>query len=399
MKKVLIIDDERPILEILDLSLTSEGYEVLTAENGEKALEIFEKQRPKLVLTDIKMPGIDGIEVLKRIKKVDDQVEVIVITGHGDMDTAVAALKYGASDFVTKPLRDEVLMVSIERAWKKIAMSEQLRNYTQNLEHKTEQYKRALQKAQAEMIKAERLASIGETVASLAHCIKNISTGLGGGMYMVHTGMAKEKPNMIQEGWSMFQRNLERVSDLVLDLLRYARQTEPQLTPCILNDIVSDVVRAFKKYADDNQIRLNKVLYPNSTEVYIELDSIQRMIGHLVSNAIDACIYDADTSKKWKVTVTTRVEKDVDYGEIILIEVTDNGCGMADEIKSHLFHKFFTTKAGRGIGLGLLVTQKIIRDHGGEVSVESEFGKGTTVLVRLPTKVPEEYSQALSGNG
>lgn len=399
MKKILIIDDERPILEILDLSLSSEGYEVLTAENGEKALEIFEKQHPKLVLTDIKMPGIDGIEVLKRIKKIDDQVEVIVITGHGDMDTAVAALKYGASDFVTKPLRDEVLMVSIERAWKKIAMSEQLRDYTQNLEHKTEQYKRALKKAQAEMIKAERLASIGETVASLAHCIKNISTGLGGGMYMVHTGMAKEKPNMIEEGWSMFQRNLERVSDLVLDLLRYARQTEPQLTPCVLNDIVSEVVRAFKKYADDNQIKLNKVLNPNLTEVYIEMDSIQRMIGHLVSNAIDACIYDADTSKKWKVTVTTRVETDVDSGEIILIEVTDNGCGMTDEIKSHLFHKFFTTKAGRGIGLGLLVTQKIIRDHGGEVSVESEFGKGTTVLVRLPAKVPEEYSQALSGNG
>lgn len=399
MKKVLIVDDERPILEILDLSLTSEGYEVLTAENGEKALEIFEKQRPKLVLTDIKMPGIDGIEVLKRIKKIDDQVEVIVITGHGDMNTAVAALKYGASDFVTKPLRDEVLMVSIERAWKKIAMSEQLRDYTQNLEHKTEQYKRALQKAQTEMIKAERLASIGETVASLAHCIKNISTGLGGGMYMVHTGMAKEKPNMIEEGWSMFQRNLERVSDLVLDLLRYARQTEPQLTPCMLNDIVSDVVRVFKKYADDNQTKLNKVLDPNLPEVYIELDSIQRMIGHLVSNAIDACIYDADASKKWKVTVTTRAETDADSGEIIIIEVTDNGCGMTDEIKSHLFHKFFTTKAGRGIGLGLLVTQKIIRDHGGEISVESEFGKGTTVLVRLPVKVPEEYSRALSGNG
>ena len=399
MKKVLIIDDERPILEILDLSLSSEGYEVLTAENGEKALEIFEKQRPKLVLTDIKMPGIDGIDVLKRIKKIDDQVEVIVITGHGDMNTAVSALKYGASDFVTKPLRDEVLMVSIDRAWKKIAMSEQLLDYTQNLEHKTKQYKRALQKAQTEMIKAERLASIGETVASLAHCIKNISTGLGGGMYMVHTGMAKEKPNMIDEGWSMFQRNLERVSDLVLDLLRYARQTEPQLTPCILNDIVSEVVRVFKKYADDNQTKLNKVLDPNIAEVYIELDSIQRMIGHLVSNAIDACIYDADASKKWKVTVTTRAETDVDSGDIIIIEVTDNGCGMTDEIKSHLFHKFFTTKAGRGIGLGLLVTQKIIRDHGGEVSVESEFGKGTTVLVRLPVKVPEEYSQALSGNG
>ncbi len=399
MKKVLIVDDERPILEMLDLSLSSEGYEVLTAESGEKALEIFEKQHPKLVLTDIKMPGIDGIEVLQRIKKIDDQVEVIVITGHGDMNTAVAALKYGASDFVTKPLRDEVLMVSIERAWKKIAMSEQLQDYTDNLEVKAEQYKHALQKAQDEMIKAERLASIGETVASLAHCIKNISTGLGGGMYMVHTGMAKEKPNMIEEGWSMFQRNLEKVSDLILDLLRYARQTEPQRTPCRLNDIVSEVVRNLEKYADDNQIKLNKVLAPNLTEVYIELDSMHRMLGHLVSNAIDACIYDADTSKKWEVTVTTKIETAADSGEIILIEVTDNGCGMTDEIKSHLFHRFFTTKAGRGIGLGLLVTQKIIRDHGGEIFVESEFGKGTTVLVRLPAKMPEDYSQALSDNG
>jgi len=399
MKKVLIVDDERPILEMLELSLSSEGYEVLTAERGEKALEIFEKQRPKLVLTDIKMPGIDGIEVLQRIKKIDDQVEVIVVTGHGDMDTAVAALKYGASDFVTKPLRDEVLMVSIERAWKKIAMSEQLQDYTENLEQKAKQYKRAVQQAQNEMIKAERLASIGETVASLAHCIKNVSTGLSGGMYMVHTGMAKEKTHMIEEGWSMFQRNLEKVSDLILDLLRYARQTVPQRTQCRFNDMLSEVVRVLKKYADDNRIKLNKVLAPNLTDACIEPDSIHRMLFHLISNAIDACIYDADTSKKWEVTVTTKTETAADSGEIILIEVTDNGCGMTDEIKSHLFHRFFTTKAGRGIGLGLLITQKIIHDHGGEVFIESETGKGTTVLVRLPAKVSENYSQALSDIG
>ena len=399
MKKVLVVDDERPILDMLDLSLSSEGYEVLTAEDGEKALEIFEKQCPKLVLTDIKMPGIDGIEVLKRIKKIDDQVEVIVITGHGDMDTAVGALKHGASDFVTKPLRDEVLMVSIERAWKKIAMSEQLQDYTENLELKAEQYKQDLKKAQDEMIKAERLASIGETVASLAHCIKNISTGLGGGMYMVHTGVAKEKPDMIEEGWSMFQRNLERVSDLILDLLRYARQTEPQRTSCRLNNIISEVVRTFKKHADSHQIKLNKLPASNLTDAYIERDGIHRMLGHLVSNAIDACIYDADTSKKWEVTVTTKIETAADSGETILIEVIDNGCGMTDEVKAHLFQRFFTTKAGRGIGLGLLVTQKIIHDHDGEIFIESEDGKGTTVLVRLPAKMPEDYSQALSDTG
>ena len=146
--KVLVIDDERAILEMLELSLSSEGYDVLTAENGEKALEIFEQQGPRLVLTDIKMPGIDGIEVLKRIKAMDENAEVIVITGHGDMDTAVRALQSGASDFVTKPVRDEVLMLALKRAQKKLAMSEQLEDYTENLQEKMEECKLDLKQAQ-----------------------------------------------------------------------------------------------------------------------------------------------------------------------------------------------------------------------------------------------------------
>jgi len=145
--KVLVIDDERAILEMLELSLSSEGYDVLTAENGEKALEIFEQQGPRLVLTDIKMPGIDGIEVLKRIKAMDENAEVIVITGHGDMDTAVRALQSGASDFVTKPVRDEVLMLALKRAQKKLAMSEQLEDYTENLQEKMEECKLDLKQA------------------------------------------------------------------------------------------------------------------------------------------------------------------------------------------------------------------------------------------------------------
>ncbi|MBC8460738.1 MAG: response regulator, partial [Deltaproteobacteria bacterium] len=95
MKKLLIIDDERPILEMLEISLISEGYDVFTAESGKAGLEIFGQENPKLILTDIKMPGMDGIEVLKRIKEKDSEAEVIVITGHGDMDSAVAALRGG----------------------------------------------------------------------------------------------------------------------------------------------------------------------------------------------------------------------------------------------------------------------------------------------------------------
>jgi signal transduction histidine kinase len=382
--KILVIDDERPILDMLELSLSSEGYDVLTAENGEKALEIFKEQSPQLVLTDIRMPGIDGIEVLKRIKTLNKEVEVVVITGHGDMNIAIAALQHGASDFVTKPLRDEVLMVSIERAEKKLAMCRQLKDYTDNLEQKVEECKLSLWQAQEQLVKTERLASMGETVAGLAHCIKNIMTGLGGGMYMFHTGMVKEKPAMVEEGWAMFQRNMERVSDLVLDLLRYAKQTAPQRGPCRLNEVVREVMRIFRVEAGIHKVALSMDLDPDLKEADIEYDGMQRVLVNLIANAVDACIYDADISKKWEVLVKTRVRTGADQVKTIHITVTDNGCGMTDEVKGHLFQRFFTTKAGRGIGLGLLVTQKVVHEHGGEILLESTAGQGTSVSVLLP---------------
>lgn len=394
MTKLLIIDDERPILEMLDISLTSEGYEVITAESGKEGLKIFAKQGPKLVLTDIKMPGMDGIEVLKRIKVIDNEAEVIVITGHGDMDSAIAALQQGASDFITKPIRDEVLMLSLERAKKKIAISQQLKGYTENLEQKVEECTLELRQAQEELIKTERLATIGETVAGLAHYIKNILTGLRGGMHMVNTGMAKDKPRVLQDGWGMVHRNIGKVSDLVLDLLTYSKERAPERSVCRPNEIVSGAVELLKDRAKEHRVKLNIVLDPNLKEAYLDRDAIQRVLLNLISNAIDACIYDTDTFKAWEVTVKTRLETDADSSETILLEVTDNGSGMTDEVKAKLFTRFFSTKAGRGTGLGLLITQKIIHEHGGEISVESEAGEGTIFSVRLKREMPENYARA-----
>jgi len=383
MTRLLLIDDERPTLEMLGISLASEGYEVITAESGKEGLKIFEEQGPKLVIADIKMPGIDGIEALKRIKTIDSEAEVIVITGHGDMDSAIAALRYGASDFITKPIRDEALILALERAKKKIAMREQLKDYTENLEQKVEEYKLHLKRAQEELIRGERLATIGETVAGLAHYIKNILSGLRGGMYMVNTGKAKDKPRMLQGGWAMVQRNIEKVSDLSLDLLRYSKGRRPERGVCRPNEMVSEAVELFKDRAKEHHVKLKKVLDPNLKEAYLDQDGIHRVLLNLISNGIDACIYDTDTSKVWRVTVKTRLEVDADSGESMLFEVTDNGCGMTDEVKEKLFTRFFSTKAGRGTGLGLLITQKIIHEHGGEISVESKAGQGTTFSVRL----------------
>jgi signal transduction histidine kinase len=154
--------------------------------------------------------------------------------------------------------------------------------------------------------------------------------------------------------------------------------------------MLSEAVELFRERAEEHRVHLDVALDPNVKEAYLDRDGINNVFLNLISNAIDACIYDTDTSKAWEVTVRTKLEMDADSEEVILFEIKDNGCGMTDEVKSKLFTRFFSTKAGRGTGLGLLNTQKIIHEHGGEIAVESQPGQGTTFTVRLKPAMPKD---------
>ena len=123
MEKILVIDDEKPTLMMFRLTLVAYGFEALTAENGQEGLDIFNRERPSIVLTDIKMPGMNGIEVLKRVKEIDPSAEVIVITGHGDMDLAIQALNLDATDFINKPIQRHLLEQAIRRAQERIRLA------------------------------------------------------------------------------------------------------------------------------------------------------------------------------------------------------------------------------------------------------------------------------------
>jgi PAS domain S-box-containing protein len=136
MDRLLLIDDEPDILRVLSMSLKADGYDVISAQSGAEGLAAFENKKPAIVLTDIKMPGMDGIEVLKKVKGINPDVEVIIITGHGDIENAIEALKYGASDFITKPVRNETLSIALKRAREKLDIKQQLLEYTTDLEKK-----------------------------------------------------------------------------------------------------------------------------------------------------------------------------------------------------------------------------------------------------------------------
>jgi PAS domain S-box-containing protein len=173
--KLLLVDDEEGIRKVLGIALSDAGYTVFTAENGAEALDIFRKETPPIVLTDIKMPGMDGIELLQKIKHENPDTEVIMITGHGDMDLAIKSLKYQAVDFVTKPVNDDVLGIALNRANEKIQMRQQLREYTENLEA-------LVREKSAKLVEVERQVAVGQAVEGLSSAMRDIAGDLEGGL-------------------------------------------------------------------------------------------------------------------------------------------------------------------------------------------------------------------------
>lgn len=176
---LLLVDDEEGIRKVLGISLTDMGYRVDTAESGEKALKLFRELSPPVVLTDIKMPGMDGIELLQQIKAENPDTEVIMITGHGDMKLAIKSLKLEAVDFITKPIDDDALEIALKRALDKIDMRRRLREHTENLET-------LVQEQSKKLVEMERQGAVGQAIEGFSSAMKNIADGFNGDLRYVN---------------------------------------------------------------------------------------------------------------------------------------------------------------------------------------------------------------------
>jgi PAS domain S-box-containing protein len=474
---------------------------VLTAESGEKGIEIFEKEKPPIVLTDIKMQGIDGIKVLRKIKRIDAEAEVIVITGDDDTTLSIEALKIGASDFITKPIKDDILMHAINRAKKTRWIKQKLGEYTTHLEQKildaTKELKKAydfqqnliqssidgiiatknnesivvfnqgaeeilgyraedvidemtldtlaspkiaeaikkefslqnygdksrlvnyettllsktgeqipvrvsgtilfengksvgsvfffqdlreIKRLQKELIESERMTAIGQTVAGMAHYIKNILINLKGGSYVVDVGISGNKPEKLEAGWAAVKMEIDRVAELVQDLLFYAKDRQPKYENCRPNDIVIKICKLVEDRARQNQIEIQTELDPAIQMVSIDPQTIHRSLLNLVTNALDACIDDDSADKEWQIRIRSMFRNN----QILQFDVTDNAGGVSPKARNKLFKSVVSTRGGRGTGLGLLVTRKIVEEHNGTVSFYSTPGGGATFTIRLP---------------
>jgi len=231
-------------------------------------------------------------------------------------------------------------------------------------------------------IKAERLATIGQTIAGMAHCVKNILNGLRAGSYIIDQQMTDEADSKMARGWKIVRKNMMLLSNIVMDMLSYSKQRRPLYQPCRVGDLCEDVVGLLQQQAAEKGVTLTTS--SDLDKVSVDASGIRRCLINLVGNAIDAC---SDSGGLVKVDAVAETD------ERFVIRVRDNGCGMEPEAREKIFDAFFSTKGGKGTGLGLAVTKKIVEEHGGEIRVESVRGEGTEFALVLLVRPAGEASR------
>lgn len=244
---------------------------------------------------------------------------------------------------------------------------------------------REIQRLQQEKESAERMAAVGKTVAGLAHYIKNVLNGLKGGGYVINSALSRKDIPLIAKGWHMVEKNIEQISNIVLDMLTYSTSRKPRYENVDPKELATEVLDLMEDRARLSNVRLEGVLASNLPPVAMDRTGIHRSLLNLISNAIDACTLEGIMKDNGSVHV--RVDRPPGWG--VRFTVSDNGTGMDRQTQDRLFSDFFTTKGYKGTGLGLPVTQKIVHEHGGRLNFESDPGRGSTFTILLPDRKGE----------
>jgi signal transduction histidine kinase len=227
------------------------------------------------------------------------------------------------------------------------------------------------------MVHAERLAAVGHTIAALSHHIKNILQALRSGSDILKMGIASKDDALLQQGWKMAEKAQGKIYDLVMDMLSYSKDREPAIELTDLNVLVKEVVELVGPRATELGIKLETSFEKNLPPVPVDPEGLHRALLNIVGNAMDA----VEDRKNPQVTIGTR--RDVEEGWVRVL-VLDNGVGIPPQKVNEIFKPFVSTKGARGTGLGLAVSRKILREHGGDIVVQSQPGKGSKFILRLP---------------
>ncbi len=232
-----------------------------------------------------------------------------------------------------------------------------------------------------------QLTSLGLLIGSISHGIKGLLNSLDGGIYMVNTGMEKDDKERINKGWEMVQRNMSRIRSMVLDILYYAKDREPDWEPITASEAIEEASSMMETRAKERGVELNKEFDQSAGIFEGDKKAIHSLLVNILENSLDACRVD---KKKDSHTLSVGLKGFPDH---VVFEVEDNGIGMDQETREKAFSLFFSSKGAGGTGLGLFISNKIALAHGGSIELDSETNRGTKIAVKIPRTRPKEQSE------
>ncbi|PID40362.1 MAG: hypothetical protein CR984_03590 [Proteobacteria bacterium] len=402
--KILVIDDDESIRASFTDYLGDMGFRVFTAHNGRAGVEILDKERIDLVIVDIRMPEMDGLQVLDRITRTAPDTPVIVVSGTAEVADVVDALHKGACDYLLKPIdRMSILTRAIESALEKFRLKRENRRYQQHLEQMVAERTAALEEAndrlreiQQQLVRIQQLEAIATLAGGLAHDFNNILSSVIG-----YTEIALDDELPVDTpAKSSLEKVLKaslRARNLVKQILTFSRQTETQREAISLVSILKEVLKLIRASLPAT-IDIHQDIIAKDNTIMGDPTQIHQVIMNLCTNAGYAMrknggILMVRLSSIECGPCAPALSPEMQPGPYLMLSVTDNGPGMTAFVQERVFDPFFTTKTKEeGAGLGLAVAHGIVKEHGGAIEVESFPGEGTTFRVYFPLVI-ESQSQ------
>ena len=227
----------------------------------------------------------------------------------------------------------------------------------------------------------DHLTSLGLMLGSMSHGVKGMLTALDGGLYQLETGLNKKDKARVDKAFEQIQTMTNKIKKMVLEILYYAKTREHRFKVMDLKQLVDNISRSIVPLAQKNNVRFKVTLTDAPGSIEVNPDWMEAALVNFLENAIDACSFDKTQKKHW-VTFTVKIEDD----DCICLVIKDNGIGMDQETREKMFTLFFTSKGSMGTGLGLFIANSVVKQHGGNVDVQSIKRQGTTFTIHLPRK-------------
>ena len=360
---ILIVDDQPINVQLLKRKLEGEGLQVVPAYSGMEALDLVGQSRPDLILLDVMMPDMDGIEVCRRLQASADtrSIPIIFVTARTSKEGKIEGLSVGAVDYITKPIDLDETLARVQT---------QLRFLSIN---------REMVALQRRLVDARRAATIGAVTQGIAHNLNNLL-----GVVMGHLDLIKayyDKPAQVQKNSQQIENAVARIVAIIKQLSLLVVRTHLPFTKGNLQQLLESSVQRFQT---DNKITapvtidnpLGELMFDTNYEVFEEV------LSKILINAWES--YDGPATAPRPITIHTELAERSGKGKALHIRVEDHGHGIDPEIRDRAFEPFVSTKHTVGVGMGLTVARHALRNLDGEVTLNDREGGGTSVVLVHP---------------